>query len=78
MSFVREKSHNGAETPGRKLPSGQELKMTFIIFAATLTASKHWAKIQRPFIGEVSVGGAGGPEYKDIRDLTEIVVTDKE
>jgi len=63
----------------RKLPSGQELKMTFIIFdgAADLLASKHWAKIQHPFIGEINLKGASGPEYKDIRDLTEIVVTDK-
>jgi hypothetical protein len=63
----------------RKLPSGQELKMTFIIFdgAADIMASKHWAKIQHPFIGEINFKGAGGPEYKDIRDQTEIVVTDK-
>lgn len=63
----------------RKLPSGQELKMTFIIFdgAADIMASKHWAKIQHPFIGEINIKGASGPEYKDIRDLTEIVVTDK-
>ena len=73
------KEYRMAHMPGGKLPSGQELKMTFIIFdgAADIMASKHWAKIQHPFVGEINFKGAGGPEYKDIRDLTEIVVTDK-
>jgi len=65
--------------PGGKLPSGQDLKVTFIIFdgAADLMASKSWAKIQYPFIGQIEFKGAGGPQYKDLRDLTEIVVSEK-
>jgi hypothetical protein len=63
---------------GGKLPTGQEMKMTFLIFdgAADITTSKSWAKIQNPFIGSVSFKG-GAPEYSDIRDITEIVVTEK-
>ena len=70
------------QIPGRhgngKLPNGQEMKQTFLIFdgAADIVASKNWAKVQRPFIGSVTFKG-GAPEYKDIRDITEIVVTEK-
>jgi hypothetical protein len=63
---------------GRKLPTGQELKQTYLIFdgAADIMASKHWAKIQRPFIGDVDFKG-GAPVYKDVRDITVIEVLDK-
>ncbi len=73
------KEYRMAHMPGGKLPNGQELKMTFIVFdgAADIMSSKHWAKIQYPFIGEINFKGAGAPEYKDIRNLTEIAVTDK-
>lgn len=62
-----------------KLPNGQELKATYIIFdgASDIMASKSWAKIQYPFIGGIDFKGAGGPVYKDIRNLTEIVVSEK-
>lgn len=65
--------------PGsRKLPSGQELKQTFLIFdgAADITTSKSWAKIQNPFIGSVDFKG-GAPVYSDVRDVTEIVLSEK-
>ena len=63
---------------GRKLPSGQELKEEYLIFdgAADIVASRSWAKIQRPFIGDVSLKG-GVPEYKDVRDITTIIVAGK-
>jgi hypothetical protein len=61
-----------------KLPNGQELQQTFMIFdgAANLMTSKKWAKIQHPFIGSVTINGTV-PEYKDIRDLTEISFVEK-
>jgi hypothetical protein len=64
--------------PGGKLPTGQEMKMTFLIFdgAADITVSKSWAKVQNPFIGSVDFK-AGAPVYSDVRDLTEIVVSEK-
>ena len=69
------KEYRMPHMPGGKLPNGQDLKVTFIIFdgAADIMASKSWAKIQHPFVGQIDFKGAGGPEYKDIRDLTERV-----
>jgi len=70
------------QIPGRrgngKLPNGQEMKQTFLIFdgAADIVASKSWAKVQHPFVGSIDFKG-GMPSYKDIRDITEIVVTEK-
>jgi hypothetical protein len=63
---------------GGKLPNGQEMKHTFLIFdaAADITTSRSWAKVQHPFIGSVDFK-AGAPEYKDIRDVTAIVLTEK-
>jgi hypothetical protein len=60
------------------LPNGQEMKQTFLIFdgAADIMTSRTWAKIQHPFVGSIDFKG-GIPAYKDIRDLTEIVVTEK-
>ena len=51
---------------GPKLPSGQQIKWAFFIIDAEkdLASSKHWMKIQRPY-----VGGADG---QDIRDVTVI------
>jgi len=63
---------------GAKLANGQELQQTFFIFdgAADITTSKSWAKVQHPFIGGVEFKG-GAPQYKDVRDVTEIAVTQK-
>ena len=60
---------------GRKLPSGQELKQTYFIFdgAKDLQTSKSWAKVQRPFIGSID----DNLEYHDVRDVTEITVSQK-
>lgn len=62
----------------RKLPDGRELTRTFFIFdgAADLMTSKSWALIQRPFVRSVERKG-NAPEYEDIRELTEIVITEK-
>ncbi len=45
---------------GAKLPSGQPLKETFFIFdgSTTLTFSKSWVKIQRPYVGAIDLTGA--------------------
>jgi hypothetical protein len=70
------------QMPGRrgggKLPSGPDLKEAYLIFdgAADMLTSKSWAKVQRPFIGSVDFKG-GVPEYKDVRDVTAIVVAEK-
>jgi hypothetical protein len=63
---------------GGKLPTGQEMKQTYLIFdgAADITTSKSWAKVQSPFIGSVDFKG-GAPVYSDVRDVTEIVLAEK-
>jgi hypothetical protein len=51
---------------GPKLPSGQQIKWAFFIIdgGTDLSSSKHWMKIQRPYVG--------GAEGTDIRDITII------
>ena len=76
-SFAKEYKMPGMRA-GRKLPSGQDLKEMYLIFdgAADIVASKSWAKVQRPFIGDVDFKG-GAPVYKDVRDITTIIVAEK-
>jgi hypothetical protein len=51
---------------GPKLPSGQPIKWAFFILdgGKDLASSKHWMKIQRPYVG--------GTDGKDVRDVTVI------
>jgi hypothetical protein len=62
----------------RKLPNGQEMRDAFFIFdgAPNLTASKRWAKIQRPYIGEYGLARNGGGQ-NDIKNVTAIVLNRK-
>ena len=61
-----------------KLASGQEVQSTFFLFdgGTNLATSKCWAKVQRPYIGSVTMNGPS-PEYHDIRDVTAILLTQK-
>lgn len=63
---------------GPALPNGQHVETVFLIFdgAPDLRTSKLWASVRHPFIGAVTTNGAK-PEYHDIRDVTEIIVTEK-
>jgi hypothetical protein len=62
-----------------RLSSGQELKEAYFIFddAADIMTSKHWIKIQRPYL----VGGRRGEgfhgKYESVRDVTAIIEEDK-
>ena len=62
----------------RKLPNGKDLHDAFFILdeGRDLVTSKHWVKIQRPYIGQYGLGrnGAGA---NDIKDVTAIVLTRK-
>ena len=62
----RMKSHHGP-----KLPNGGAVQWAFITFDGTkdISASKLWAKIQRPTIAD--------PQFKDIRDITSIQLVRK-
>ena len=63
---------------GATLPSGQPLKETFFIFdgSTTLTFSKSWAKIQKPYVGAIDLEGST-PDYHDVRDVTAIFIIQK-
>lgn len=63
----------------KRLPSGQELKEAFFIFdgAPDITTSKLWIKIQRPYIGKVTMGKNYEVKYEDIRDVTAITVSEQ-
>jgi len=62
-----------------KLPSGQELKEAYFIFddAADIMTSKHWVKIQRPYLsrGRTKEGSQG--RYEAVREITAIIEEDK-
>jgi hypothetical protein len=60
---------------GATLPNGRPLKESFFIFdgSTTLTFSKSWAKIQRPYVGAIDLTGAT-TDYHDVRDVTAIFI----
>jgi hypothetical protein len=65
-------------TPSR-LSSGQELKEAYFIFdnAADLSTSKHWIKIQHPYlIGAQTTEGFRG-RFEKVRDVTAIIEEDR-
>ncbi len=62
-----------------KLSSGQELKEAYFIFdnATDLSTSKHWVKIQRPYLGVEQTRGAFQGRYLPPRQVTAIIEEDK-
>lgn len=62
-----------------KLSSGQELKEAYFIFdnATDLSTSKHWVKIQRPYISIEQRRGAFQGRYQPPRQVTAIIEEDK-
>ena len=68
---------NPRMTPG-KLPNGEGLRKTFVILddASDVAKSTSWLSIQHPFTGKVSMT-EGKLQYSDVRDVTEIVYTEK-
>ena len=70
------KEYPTPKSKAERLPNGQRIEKAFLIFdgAADPSQSLSWARIQHPFIGSISQNGTT-PEYKDVRDVTEIVVT---
>ena len=64
-----------AAEEGANLSSGQELKEAYFIFddAGDLSTSKHWVKIQRPYLGK----GQSVEKYGRAREATAIIEEDK-
>jgi hypothetical protein len=78
-SNAREYRMPGGSGKPIRLPSGQELKEAYFILdgASDLSASKHWIKIQRPYIDK---GRTGDPFYgksEKIREVTAIIEEEK-
>jgi len=62
-----------------KLSSGQELKEAYFIFdnAPDLGTSKHWVKIQRPYLIGTQTGEGFQGKFEKIRDVTVIIEEDR-
>jgi hypothetical protein len=77
--IAREYRMPGTGGKPMKLSSGQELKEAYFIFdsAADLSTSKHWIKIQRPYLDKGRSGGSFYGKYEKIREVTAIIEEDK-
>lgn len=77
--IAREYRMPGTEGKPMKLSSGQELKEAYFIFdnAADLSTSKHWVKIQQPYLDKGRSGGSLYGKYEKIREVTAIIEEDK-
>jgi hypothetical protein len=77
--IAREYRMPGMAGRSTKLSSGQELKEAYFIFddAADIMTSKHWIKIQRPYLvrGRTKEGFQG--RYETVREVTAIIEEDK-
>ncbi len=62
-----------------KLASGQELKEAYFIFdnAADIMTSKHWIKIQRPYLSRERTKEGFQGKYSAVREVTAIIEEDK-
>ena len=62
-----------------KLLSGQELKEAYFIFdnAADIMTSKHWIKIQRPYLSREQTKQGSPGKYGAVREVTAIIEEDK-
>ncbi len=75
----REYRMPGVTGKSTKLSSGRELKEAYFIFddAPDIMTSKHWIKIQRPYLGRGRPGESAQGKYKAIREVTAIIEEDK-
>ena len=75
----REYRMPGMAGKSTKLPSGQELKEAYFIFddAADIMTSKHWIKIQRPYLSRRRPGEGAQGKYEAVREVTAIIEEDK-
>jgi hypothetical protein len=62
-----------------KLSTGQELKEAYFIFddASDIMTSKHWVKIQRPYLSRERTREGSQGKYEGVRDVTAIIEEDK-
>jgi hypothetical protein len=62
-----------------RLPSGQELKEAYFIFdnAGDIMTSKHWIKIQQPYLSRERTKEGFQGKYGAVREVTAIIEEDK-
>jgi hypothetical protein len=68
----------GEKMPESKLPSGQVIRETYLVFdgAPDIDSSTSWIKIQRPYVG--AYGDMDGKQFaEDVRDVTAITIVEK-
>lgn len=76
---AREYRIPGREGRSIRLSSGQELKEAYFILddGADIMTSKHWIKIQRPYLDRGRTGDPFYGKYERIREVTAIIEEDK-
>ena len=83
VAFYRGKAreYRMAGTGGKpvRLSTGQELQEAYFIFddATDLSTSKHWIKIQRPYLVRGRTGEGFQGKFVAVRDVTAIIEEDK-
>ena len=77
--MAREFGMSGNSGNPTKLSSGQELKEAYFIFdgAGEITTSKHWIKIQRPYLSRERTREGLQGKYGIVREVTAIIEEDK-
>ena len=77
-SNAREYRMPGGGKP-MKLSSGQELREAYFILdnAGDIMTSKHWIKIQRPYLGTGQKGESFHGRYEAVRNVTAIIEEDR-
>ena len=75
----REYRMPGSSGKPTKLSSGQELKEAYFIFdnAADIMTSKHWIKIQRPYLSRERTKEGSQGKYEAVREVTAIIEEDR-
>ena len=76
---AREYKIPGREGRSVRLSSGQELKEAYFILddAADIMTSKHWIKIQRPYLDKGRRGDPFYGKYEKLHEVTAIIEEDK-
>ncbi len=77
--LTREYRMPGTGGKPMRLSTGQELKEAYFIFdeAADIMTSKHWVKIQRPYVVRGRTGEGVHGKFEAVRDVTAIIEEDK-
>ena len=78
-SLTKEYRMPGTGGKPMRLSSGQELKEAYFIFddAADIMTSKHWVRIQRPYLVRGRTGEGFHGKFEAVRDVTAIIEEDK-